>query len=321
MNEHFIDLSKFVQSERFKTLDQFLTDNISEHKRFTDYPESFNGKASSHDFAFVKFIDVKTTAYTSLIDQEVLSIPGRAQRIILDMPISGNFKISQNGYSEILEPGGLAIFDNILKSSISGVGDGENILMSVPRSTWSKLMSAPILDECFKFDMVSPIARLARHYMTELNNISSDISVSHQSFLARQMIEIMSAAVNECENSTSETAHRKMMVSNIKAFVRNNIGINPIKVKRISQHFGLSSRYIASVFSKSGESLQSYISNVKMQMAPEMLTDSIYDQISIGEIADRLGYYSLSHFSNAFTLRYGMSPSAYRESIARAARD
>ncbi len=157
--------------------------------------------------------------------------------------------------------------------------------------------------------------------MMELSSGETNIGNLYQSLLARQMIEIVSAAINERANQTPETAHQKLMVMNIKAFIRNNIGVNPVNIDYISKEFGISNRYLSLIFSKNGEGLKQYISDVKMQMALEFLEMSVVDKTSISDIAMRLGYYSLSHFSNAFTARYGMSPSVYRDQIPKEAAD
>jgi AraC family transcriptional activator of tynA and feaB len=317
MSEKFIDLSAFDQSERFKMLDRFLTENISKHKRFTAHPDLFNGRASARDFSFLKFIDVETTPYKSSIDQEILSIPGRAERLILTMPIKGNFNVEQNGYSGILEPGNLALLDNRMIGSISGIGESENLLMSVPRSTWSNLASIPALDDCFRLDMNRTISRIVRHYMMELSHAETDVNTNQKASLARQMIETITAATNDFASFQAETAHQQLMIINIKSFIRSNIGIKPININTVSNQFGISSRYISLIFSKSGQVMKQYISDIRMQMALELLEKSLFDKTSINEISARLGYYSQSHFSNAFAARYGMSPSAYRESISR----
>lgn len=69
-------------------------------------------------------------------------------------------------------------------------------------------------------------------------------------------------------------------------------------------------RYLSQLFSSvEGITIEQYIIRQKVEKAKELI---IYDQESLSEIAYRLGYSSIPHFSSQFKKVTGMTPSEFR---------
>ena len=70
-------------------------------------------------------------------------------------------------------------------------------------------------------------------------------------------------------------------------------------------------KYISRLFSAlEGFSIEQYIIRQKIEKVKELI---VYDEISLSEIAWRLGYSSVAHVSSQFKKVTGMSPSEFRE--------
>jgi AraC family transcriptional regulator len=70
-------------------------------------------------------------------------------------------------------------------------------------------------------------------------------------------------------------------------------------------------KYLSALFSSvEGVTIEHYIILQKVEKAKELI---VYDELSLSEIADRLGYSSVAHLSNQFKKTTGMSPSMFRE--------
>lgn len=70
--------------------------------------------------------------------------------------------------------------------------------------------------------------------------------------------------------------------------------------------------YLSSIFSSvEGVTLEHYIIVQKIERAKELLC---YDELSLGEIADRLGYSSTAHLSGQFKKITGQTPSKLKKS-------
>lgn len=72
--------------------------------------------------------------------------------------------------------------------------------------------------------------------------------------------------------------------------------------------------YLSNLFSSvEGITIEHYIIKQKIERAKELL---FYDELTLGEIADRLGYSSIAHLSSQFKKITGLTPSALKKSRA-----
>ncbi|WP_434749103.1 AraC family transcriptional regulator [Paenibacillus amylolyticus] len=86
--------------------------------------------------------------------------------------------------------------------------------------------------------------------------------------------------------------------------------VSLVRVEQIIASFGISPGYGLQVFRKVfGHSPRAYLSNLKLQEAKMLIEQP---DLSLGEIALKLGYTHLSHFSRQFKRWTGQSPLLYR---------
>lgn len=86
----------------------------------------------------------------------------------------------------------------------------------------------------------------------------------------------------------------------------------PWSVELLAREIGLSRSAFSARFSALvGESVMKYVTRWRMLLARNRL---IHETISVGELADQLGYQSEAAFSRAFKRTLGVSPGAARES-------
>lgn len=69
--------------------------------------------------------------------------------------------------------------------------------------------------------------------------------------------------------------------------------------------------YLSNLFSEvEGITIEKYVINQKIEKVKELL---VYDELSLGEIAYRLGYSSVAHLSNQFKKVTGLTPSHFKK--------
>lgn len=107
------------------------------------------------------------------------------------------------------------------------------------------------------------------------------------------------------------------IVSQSVLFIARNLDRDPA-VGELARHVGLSHDYYARRFRQSfGVSPRQYIAQQKLLRAGELLATT---QLRVQEVADELGFQSLSSFTERFRRYHGLTPSAYRERQASALR-
>ena len=99
------------------------------------------------------------------------------------------------------------------------------------------------------------------------------------------------------------------LIDKIKKYVKENFA-NNMSISEIGDYFDITPSYISRVFKeKTGEKLIDYITGVRMKKAKELLLTN--PNISIKEVAERVGYSSEKHFSKIFRKRFNCLPSKY----------
>ncbi len=97
-------------------------------------------------------------------------------------------------------------------------------------------------------------------------------------------------------------------------YLSDNLAV-PFSSERIEKEFFLSYKYMAHLFKKEkGVTMQQYHNSVRMDEACRLLCSTL---MSIGEVADKLGFSDVLYFSRCFHTYTGKSPSAYRKERAR----
>ena len=84
-------------------------------------------------------------------------------------------------------------------------------------------------------------------------------------------------------------------------------------VKEISDHVYLSASYVCTYFkSQTGQTLNQYLTEYRMEKAMQLLSDARYQ---ITDISSRVGYSNGNYFSKSFKKFTGLTPSKYREKM------
>lgn len=80
---------------------------------------------------------------------------------------------------------------------------------------------------------------------------------------------------------------------------------------RLQEALGYDYHYLSSLFSSTeGITIEKYLIAQKIERAKELL---VYDEKTLTEIADELGYSSVQHLSNQFRKTTGLSPSHFKK--------
>lgn len=111
------------------------------------------------------------------------------------------------------------------------------------------------------------------------------------------------------ESITPAAAENRRKIQQIVALIAERPAEVP-PVAELARKFGYSPVHFSRVFSQiMGEPPREYIVNARLQRARQLLRES---NLSIGEIADMLGYPDIYFFSRQFREKCGKTPTEYR---------
>ena len=97
----------------------------------------------------------------------------------------------------------------------------------------------------------------------------------------------------------------------IKDYISKNYANETLSVKDISSHVFLSASYVCTFFkNETGQTLNQYLTEYRMEKAKQLLADPRY---KISDISSKVGYNDGNYFGKSFKKYTGFSPSEYRE--------
>lgn len=137
-----------------------------------------------------------------------------------------------------------------------------------------------------------------------------------KSFLVQLLLNIVreqTGQVELAEGKEFDYAGKKDTAEKIADYLEEHYA-EKISLDHIAENMYLSPFYISKIFkSEMGESPIHYLIRVRMEKAKAILESGV--PLSIGEIAERVGYEDAYHFSKLFKKAYGVSPSKMRKNL------
>lgn len=139
---------------------------------------------------------------------------------------------------------------------------------------------------------VETITALPKETITQLSNNLTALGFELLDNSKQQLIE-------KIKNTVIKQVHYNEEES--------NFNFSEILSKTLRKEYS----YLSSLFSQvEGITVEKYIINQKIEKVKELI---IYDELSLSEIADKLGYSSVAHLSNQFKKVTGLTPSHFKK--------
>lgn len=96
-----------------------------------------------------------------------------------------------------------------------------------------------------------------------------------------------------------------------KRYISDHYEEADLSLTKVADYVGLNEKYFSNRFTKEcGETFSSYLMELKIQKAKELLKTTNF---KVYEIAEMVGYYNVEHFNRMFKKLNGISPARYRK--------
>ncbi|MCI6272940.1 MAG: AraC family transcriptional regulator [Erysipelotrichaceae bacterium] len=149
------------------------------------------------------------------------------------------------------------------------------------------------------------IDNLIFKYIIEINKLDNYIKIEETFKEAIKKIFDLS-------NKLKPQTKYRQIVKNLIEYINNNID-NNLQVNNLAKVFGMNRSYISKAFiDDTGINIQSYIQNLRLEKAKDLLLNTEY---TIKEISDKLNFSSQSHFQSLFKKQYNLTPTQFKNNI------
>lgn len=122
------------------------------------------------------------------------------------------------------------------------------------------------------------------------------------------------SSINNHQTTSMRENYENELFQTMVEFIEKNVEEHN-QVSDLVDHFSLSRSTIQSLFNKHVNTTpKDFMNKVRLNRSKKMIRET---QLTLSQIADKLGYGSIQYFSRAFSREFGMSPSSYAKSIIK----
>ena len=134
-------------------------------------------------------------------------------------------------------------------------------------------------------------------------------SFTYPLLVKSQLYKILNHLIASNSGNTQSQKHTAILRSIL--YMEKNIYSKDLNVETIAEQSGISTVYFRKVFREIyGISPLKYITEMRMERAAELL---YYENFSVAQIADTVGYRYTVYFTKLFKEKYGVSPREYKQ--------
>ena len=149
----------------------------------------------------------------------------------------------------------------------------------------------------------------------ELHAILDKLAKKRSAGETRQATPQVKAHVSPDAAFPLEDVESSVLVQRARDYIQMNYS-KPISLNEVASALEVNPAYLSSVFkSERGEPYSKYLLRLRMERATLLL--STHTAAKVSDIASEVGYLSVKHFDSVFKKYYGMTPNAYRSSMAK----
>lgn len=114
------------------------------------------------------------------------------------------------------------------------------------------------------------------------------------------------------EADSEEAEANSFLVNNALKFMEEHYR-DKLKLQDVADHVYVSQWHLSKLLNRyRGQSFSDILNNIRIEKAKELLKDP---SLRIGDIADRVGFLDMAHFSRVFKRQTGLSANEYRNSL------
>lgn len=177
------------------------------------------------------------------------------------------------------------------------------------------LLQNQVKDLYYKLFLLLENARKQLKIPSSATHQESIVDAVESSFtfleLHQKLIQKTEDFFTDIENAVQENP----TIFLIKEYISQNYMHETLSVKDISTHVFLSASYVCTFFkNETGQTLNQYLTEYRMERAKQLLSDPRY---KISEISSKVGYSDGNYFGKSFKKYSGFSPSEYREKMTQ----
>lgn len=219
-----------------------------------------------------------------------------------------------------LQPGQAIVYDAD-RPFLRGFGEEfRELVLTIPKQRYREIVGkkGPDLPAVFDFGPTGSSGEqaLARLVSLTLQRIATGETthLAHTEPSNKTLQSSEDEVVGLIRNVLGESASSEEgLISAAHNYIELNITDRGLSPQSISAAVGISERQLSRIFAGADTTIGRYVLTKRLEIAHEALANPTQDRVAIGEIAQRFGFSSPSHFSRSFREYFGLTPLQWRK--------
>ncbi|MCD8336834.1 MAG: response regulator [Lachnospiraceae bacterium] len=177
------------------------------------------------------------------------------------------------------------------------------------------LMPNQVREQYYRLFITLDNARRQKNLPTPSEKTDTIVDAIENSFSYMDLHQALTERVGRYLDDADHAAPENTSIARIKDYISRHYMSETLSVRDISEHVFLSVSYVCTLFkNETGQTLNQYLTEYRMEKAKELLEDPRY---KISDISAKVGYSDGNYFGKSFRKYTGLSPSEYREKMIR----
>lgn len=233
---------------------------------------------------------------------------------LLHLQLDGRSVNRQDGREIELAQGDFAMFDSTRPYRIEFRKDTSILVLRAPQRLFRRSIRNPEALTLLPISGRSGAGHIASRVIQEIwSGLQTGLPAESGDDLCRAVVDVVASAYApvprlRMKSPTTASALRARICS----FIDERLGDQDLSIASIATAFGITSRYIHTVFETDNGTVREYIQTRRLQEASRSLADPGRASSTIGEVAVAQGFKSQAHFSRAFRKHFGLTPREFR---------
>ena len=180
----------------------------------------------------------------------------------------------------------------------------------------SKIIPSIDMLRCLMFDLVSTMLKTLpeisfvseESFLENLDVVNRLMGVRRISEFKKEILDILTEICGYVQKNKNDK--NDDLICDVIEYIKINYSDMNINVSIVAEKFSLTSSYLTKIFKEqTGEVLSNYITRIRLDESKKYLKDN---DLSIKDIAFKVGYYNSNIYIRAFKKYEGVTPGAYR---------
>ena len=242
----------------------------------------------------------------------------RMRHYFLYLQLEGELLVAQDGHDAHLREGDMALCDSALPYTLENRERCSTLVMIVEPTALKRRLPSPEIALGRKMSGADGLsAALSLSLAAVWRDVKRRERVEVAEVLSKNLLDLLATCCMDSFGARGvDSAVAASRRSHIRCHIESNLSDPELTVASIAKAFRISPRYLHMLFADEDETISGFIRRRRLEECRKKLSDPMWRQRSITELAYGWGFNNTTHFARVFREKYGVSPREFRNKTA-----